>query len=264
MQATTVAARGLAEAPYTIANFSLSLSAKAKTVPSAKEKLKTQIEDLNTAISDMKIELGVDFVKNSVRTASSVREDYEYRANKHELVGYEVTYNYSFQTADLDKVNEIFDILTSLEKVRVANPHFGLKPSQRERLSKKALKNAFAKAQERFESECEILGLNASDFEVSNWEVTYHDSQRGERVARGMAARHYGNAVYEGAPIAAAFAAGGGGGGEIDLVSGLAEVVVNLEVGYAKKSTQSVQAKVVKEAKKVSNGFDVPEGATYE
>lgn len=247
MQATTVAARGLAEAPYTIANFSLSLSAKAKTVPSAKEKLKTQIEDLNTAISDMKIELGVEFVKNSVRTASSVREDYEYRANKHELVGYEVTYNYSFQTADLDKVNEIFDLLTSLEKVRVANPFFGLKPAQRERLSKKALKNAAAKAKERFEAECETLGLNPADFEVCSWEVTYHDSQRGERVARAASARHYGNAYgLESAPIAAAAMGGGGGGGEIDLVSGLAEVNVNLEVGYARKNTQTHKAEVVK------------------
>lgn len=244
MQATTVAARGLAQAPYTIANFSLSLSAKAKTVPVAKTKLKEQIEGLNKAINDMKQDLGVKFVKNSVNTSSGVREDYEYRSNKHELVGYEVTYTYSFQTDQLDKVNDIFDVLTSLDKVRVANPHFGLKPSQRERLGKKALKNAAANVKARFESECEILGLNAADFEICSWETTYHDSQRGERVGRHMAARAYSNAVFEGAPIAAA--AGGGGGGEIDLVSGLAEVVVNVEVGYARKNTQTYKAEVVK------------------
>jgi len=246
MQATTVAARGLAEAPYTIANFSLSLNAKAKTVPSAKEKLKTQIESLNVALADIKKELKIEFVKNSVRTSSSVREDYEYRANKHELIGYEVTYNLSFQTDELDKVNEIFDVLTSLDKVRVANPHFGLKPSQRERLSKKALKNAFAKAHERFETECEILGLSAADYEISNWEVTYHDSQRGERVARAQSARAYGNAYFEGAVAAAAPMGGGGANGEIDLVSGLAEVNVNIEVGYARKTTQTHKAELVK------------------
>ncbi len=244
MLATTVAAMGLAEAPYTIANFSMSLNAKGKTVPIAKESLKKQIEKLNTSVEDMKKELKLKFVKNSVRTSSSVQEDYEYRSNKHELVGYVVTYNLSFQIDDLDRVNEVFDVLTSLEKVRVANPHFGLKPSQREKLGKKALKNAFTKAAERFATECEVLGLNPGDFEVSNWEATYHDSQRGERVTRAASARHTSNAYYEGAVAASAM--GGGGGGEIDLVSGLAEVGVNLEVGYARKVVQTHKAELVK------------------
>jgi uncharacterized protein YggE len=243
MQATTVAARGLAEAPYTIANFSLSLTAKGKTVPAAKEVLKKQIETLNVAVADMKTKLDIEFVKNSVRTSSSVREDWEYRGNKNHMVGYDVTYNFSFQIDDLDRVNEVFDVLTSLEEVRVANPHFGLKPAQRERLSKKALKNAFAKAYERFETECEVLGLNVADFEIASWEATYHDSQRGERVARAASARAYSNSLESHAMVASA---AGGGGGEIDLVSGLAEVNVNLEVGYARKVSQTLKAEVVK------------------
>ena len=46
MQATTVAAKGLAEAPYTIANFSIHLQSRGKTVPNAKSILKSQIEPL--------------------------------------------------------------------------------------------------------------------------------------------------------------------------------------------------------------------------
>lgn len=252
MQATTVAARGLAETPYTIANFSVTLSSKGKTVPAAKKLLKSQIEELNKVISNFQQTLKLDFVKNSVRTHSSVQEDWEYRSHKNEMVGYQVHYTLSFQIDDLDKVNQVFDVLTSLSDVRVANPHFGLKPAQRDKLSKKALKNAFVKAQDRFETECKVLGLNADDFEVSNWEVTYHDSQRSDRVAGRMDARAYGNgAELEGAPIAVAAAApiGGGDMNEIDLVSGLAEVVVNLEVGYTKKlqpGTPTIKAKVVK------------------
>ncbi len=250
MQATTVAARGSAEAPYTIANFSVSLSAKGTTVPTAKARLKSQIEELNQALLDMQSKLTLEFVKNSVRTHSQVQEDWDYNNRKNEMVGYIVTYSVSFQIEDLDKVNQVFDTLTSLSNVRVGNPTFGLKPSQRERLSKKALKNAFAKAQERFETECKVLGLDATDFEISNWEVTYHDSQRGERVARAMSARHTSNAVYEGAAVAVAAAApiGGGAMDEIDIVSGVAEVTVNLEVGYAKKLTQTVKASVVKKS----------------
>lgn len=257
MQATTVAARGLAEAPYTIANFSLSLQAKGTTVPTAKERLKKQIEALNVAIDDMKKGLSVEFIKHSLHSSSSVEEEWEYRTNNREMLGYIVNYNLSFQIADLDKVNEVFDVLTSLDKVRVANPYFGLKPSQRERLGKKALKNAFAKAYGRFEAECEVLGLNPSDFEISNWEATYHDSQRGERVAHSMSARHVGNGVYPEAVIAAAAPAGGGSSGEIDLVSGLAEVVVNLEIGYARRVVAStsipLKAQVVERTKAISN-----------
>jgi uncharacterized protein YggE len=241
--ATTTAARGLAEAPYTIANFSLSLSAKGTTVPTAKERLKKQIEALNTSLEDMKKELSLKFIKNSLRTSSSVQEDYEYKSNKHELVGYVVTYNLSFQIDDLDRVNEVYDVLTSLDKVRVANPTFGLKPAQREKLSKKALKNAFEKVTERFKTECEILGLNPNDFEISAWEPTYHDSQRGNNVARHMAARSASNAVAYSLESASSSA---DDGGEIDLVAGRAEVVVNLEVGYTRKVNQTIRAEVVK------------------
>ncbi len=240
--ATTTAARGLAEAPYTIANFSLSLNAKGTTVPTAKERLKKQIEALNTSLEDMKKDLNLKFIKNSLRTSSSVQEDYEYKANKHELVGYVVTYNLAFQIDDLDRVNEVYDVLTSLDKVRVANPTFGLKPSQREKLSRKALKNAFEKVTERFKSECEILGLNPNDFEIVAWEPTYHDSQRGNNVAGAMRARHTSNAVA----ASYALAPSADDGGEIDLVAGLAEVVVNLEVGYARKTAQTHKAELVK------------------
>jgi Uncharacterized conserved protein len=235
MEATTVAAAGLAETEYTIANFSVSLSAKGTTVPTAKSRLKSQIEALNAALTELKEKLALEFVKNSVRTSSNVQEDWNYSNHKNEMVGYVVTYSVSFQISELDKVNEVFDALTSLSNVRVANPTFGLKPAQREKLSKKALKNAFDKARDRFETECQVLGLNAEDFEICSWEATYHDSQRGDNVGRRLSARALSNSL-EGAPIAAAASAlGGGSSDQIDLVSGLAEVNVNLEVGYARK-----------------------------
>lgn len=243
MQATTVAAQGLAEAPYTIANFGVFLSSKGKDVPEAKKLMKSQIETLNQALLKMQTDLSLEFVKNSVHTSSQVQEDWEYVKNTRELKGYVLTYNLSFQIDDLDKVNQVFDVLTSLSEVRVSNPSFGLKPAQREKLSKKALKNAFAKAYERFETECSVLGLDVTEFEISNWEVTYHDSRRGNRVSNAMSARAAAsNMAYEGVALASAAGPSGPTGAigaamdEIDLVSGLAEVAVNIEVGYAKKA----------------------------
>lgn len=237
MQATTVAARGSAEAPYTIANFSIHLQAKADNVPGAKARLKTQIEDLNTALSDLKDKLSFKFVKNSVRTSSRVQEVYEYVNNKREMTGYLVAYNLSFQVDDLDKVNQIFDTLTSLPEVSVPNPTFGLKASQREKLSKKALKDAFEKVSERFATECAVLGLDVNDFEISKWETNYHDSQRSDRVAMAMnrGAALASNAYEAAAAFASAESPSAESAGEIDLVSGLAVVAVNLEIGFTKK-----------------------------
>lgn len=248
MQATTVAAQGLAEAPYTIANFGISLSSKGKNVPDAKRRLKNQIEDLNLALLNMQKDLSLEFVKNSVHTSSQVQEDWEYVKNNREMQGYLLTYTLSFQIDDLEKVNKVFDVLTSLSEARVANPTFGLKPAQREKLSKKALKNAFAKAYERFETECGVLGLDVSEFEIASWEVGYHDSRRGNRVAGAMAARAAaGNAAYEGptGPEGPVGAIGPSGMDAIDLVSGLAQVVVNIEVGYAKKTNSTVKPEAV-------------------
>src|SRR5258708_3455707 len=100
MQATTVAARGVAESPYTVAGFSLSLSDKGASVPSAKSKLKNKVEDLNKALEDLRAKLGIEFVKNSVRASSNVQEDYEYKNNKHQFIGYIVNYSFSFQIDD--------------------------------------------------------------------------------------------------------------------------------------------------------------------
>lgn len=261
MQATTVAARGKAEVPYTIANFSISLSAKGSTVPSSKKKLQIQVDDLNKSLETIRTSLGLEFIKNSVRASSSVQEDWQYKSNKNEFIGYIINYNLSFQIDKLDKVNEVYDILTSLDNVKVASPGFGLKPVQREKLNKKALKDAFAKASDRFDAECKILGLDSTEFEIANWEVTYGDSQRGNRVASGMSARSMMNSrsdeddVYEGA-IACAAPAGGGASSALELVAGLAEVTVNLEVGYARKTvqpTQTIKAKVVKSSSHSEN-----------
>lgn len=258
MQATTVAAKGSAEAPYTVATFSVSLSSKGTTVSLAKANVTKNINTLNDVLSDMKAEQGLEIVKNSLRTNSHVQEDWEYVERNREMVGYIVLYNLSFQIYDLDLVNKIYDTLTSLPEISVASPIFGLKPAQREKLSKKALKNAFEKAYERFSTECEVLGLNPSDFEIATWEVTYHDSQRSDRVAKAMSARAASNAVYEsvslaGGPMGAPGPTGATGSSGIDLVSGLAEVVVNLEVGYAKKGSTAVESNTARKPKELDN-----------
>ncbi len=244
---TSVAASGEAEAPYNLVGFNVSLSEVASSVPLAKLKLKNKIETLDAALTQLLSDLKIEMVKNSLRTSSHAAEKHEWVKSEHKLLGQEVTYNLSFQIDDMERVNEVYDALTSLDHIRVGQPVFTLK--NREKLNKKALKNAFEKVKARFEMECGVLNLAPVDYEISTWEATYSDSHRSPKApvrAFAMAA---------GAPVGAVSAAPegvlGGSAGGINIVSGLAHVTVNLEVSYQPKVvTQSnrVVASVVKPA----------------
>lgn len=258
MQATTVAAQGSAETDYNLAGFAIHLSADGSSAPLAKAKLKGQVDALTQALDAMKAKLDLEFVKNSVTTSTNVQEHWEYnrKKNENEFLGYRAGYSMFFQIADLDKVSEVYDVLSSLQEVTTSSPGFYLKTNTRDRVNKKALKDAFRKVQERFETECEVLGLDASDFEIASWEATYSDSQRSDRVAAhnrkvgASRAMNYSSDNIEVVACAAAPAGGGVGDSSepLEIVVGKAKVTANLEVGYARKAVQTntVKATVVK------------------
>jgi uncharacterized protein YggE len=242
MQATTVAAQGTAETKFNQVTFSVHLSEEAQTVPLAKKKLTLAIEGLNESLDAVKKELGLEFVKNSVRTSSSTQEHWEYvgKNNNREFQGHIISYSLAFSIDDLDKVSKVYDALTSIPKVKVLPPAFSLK--NHDRLNKRALKAAQKKVVERFAMECEILGLNPDEFEIASWEATYSDSQRSDRVAkmsiRAMNATggaHAGGAMnYSADSIESAAAAPEEPA--IGFTVGLASVTANLEVGYIRKA----------------------------
>lgn len=255
MQATTVAAQGEAKTDFNLAGFSVSLEALRPSVPTAKLVLKKQVDELMAALDTMKKKLNLEFVKDSIRASSSVQQKHEWQKNKQVLLGYEATYAYSFQIDDLDLVSKVYDTLTSLNEVRVNSPYYALK--NRDKLNKKALKHAFSKVKDRFESECAVLNLNPDEFEIASWEATYSDSQRSDRV--GAATRR--SAMGGGAVVACAAAMPESDeigtafdspveDSELELVVGQAQVTANLEVGYARRqpTAQVMKAKVVKDA----------------
>ncbi len=256
MQATTVSAQGEAKSDYNLATFSLTLDAERPAANTAKILLKKKVDELMAALDVMKQKLNLEFVKNSVQSSSNVNEINEWSGGKNVFLGYRATYSYSFQIDNLDQVSAVYDVLTSLEEVSVSSPHYSLK--NRDKLNKKALKQAFEKVTERFETECKVLGLNPTDFEIASWEATYSDSHRSDRVsnhtrrvgmARATAAMSDDTLESAAAPIGAvAVAAGAPTHEPLELVIGQASVTVNLEVGYAKRATQTIKAKVVKES----------------
>lgn len=246
MQATTISAQGEAKCDFNLAGFSVSLESIKDTVPLAKADLKKKVEEFKTALDGLKTKLGFEVVKNSVRSSSSVQAHYEYIKNTNVLKGQRATYSYSFQIDDLELVSKVYDALTSLKEVRTGSPSYSIKDSTRERLNKKALKHAFEKVTDRLETECNVLGLSPSDFEVYSWETNYSDSRRSDRVAAAAPRRAMALAVQSYDSVESAM--GGGGYDEddsLELVAGQATVYVNLEVGYARKAVQAVKAEVV-------------------
>jgi len=242
MQATTVAAQGTAETKFNLVTFSVHLTATGTAVPTAKARLAKKVAGLNESVEAMKTALNLEFVKNSVRTWSQTQEKHEWDGKKQVFQGYEITYAFHFDIDDLEKVNQVYDTLTSVPEIRINPPVFGLK--NRDRLNKRALKSAWKKVEERFAMECETLGLDKAAFEISNWEATYSDSQRSDRVAKGA------RAYAAGAPAAMAGAARGSAEDVVESAAGpseptigftvgLASVTANLEVGYARRNQQT-------------------------
>lgn len=260
-QATTVAARGEAETAHNLVQFNLSLSATASTVPSAKAKLKLKVDGLQAAVEQMQKDLSLKFVKNSVRASSNVQEQYQWndKTRQQDFTGYLASYSFSFQIDDLEHTSKVYDTLTSQEEVTVSAPSFLLKDATRQKVNAKALKHAKAKVTERFESECEILGLRADDFEIVSWEVTYSDGSRSSRVGHATRASMAGGAraLAAAAPVAVAYAADDAGSDAIEIVVGQAVVTVNLEVGFARRANshpQTVKAEVVRAASASTTG----------
>lgn len=252
MEVTTVAAQGEAETKFNLAGFNLLVVANFNDVPHAKRALTAAVAELNFVLDTMKKTLNLEFVKNSVRSSSNVQEKNEWNrvTQVQESKGYDVSYSYSFQISDLDLVNQVYDTLTSLNvtsnpnvKLTVGSPSFAIKEATRERLNKRALKEAFQRVNERFEAECQVLGLEAAEFEVATWEVNYSDSRRSDKVANrvmagkaAMSPTGGGRAHIEGS---ARGAAGGDIGGDVPTISfntGLASVTVNLEVAFQRRN----------------------------
>lgn len=171
--------QGVAMADYDVASFHVSVSEKANNSAFAKTLLKSSVDLVVKKLEELK-EKGLTYREGSYKTSSFVGPDYEYnkKTGGHEVVGRKATWTVSFQTSNMEMVNEVYDVLSSLElnDIQVSSPAFkidNLKP-----LHKEALKNAWNNVKERFASECEILGLKPEHYEILTWNVHYDERER--------------------------------------------------------------------------------------
>lgn len=170
---TSVSAQGSAVADFDIARFSVTATADGKTGVKAKETLRAvalQLSDLYTVYKK-------EGLAENLRTNVSVQPRYDWKRNPQPtLVGYTAKYDMVFHTTNLDKVSAIHDALTNIEGVQAEAPTFDIK--DKSALSKEAFEAAFDKCQDRFKSECAVLGKDVSRFEVGSWDVYYSEDRQ--------------------------------------------------------------------------------------
>ncbi len=182
---TNVNIQGVAFADYDTAVFSMSALTHGKTSEAAKEDLKEKVIKLNEALDFLKKD-GLVYVKDTYKTNSSIQQEWAWNEKKSKNIktGFSASYSVSFHTENMDLVNKVYDILTSLEDVQVNSPSFKLK--NLDELHKEGLKDAFAKAKVRLSQECQVLGIDESSLKIHSWNVNYSDNELARRTSAGV------------------------------------------------------------------------------
>lgn len=218
---TAVNATGVAIADYDTALFTVTVEGRGKTGPKAKDAARTTINGLTACLAALEKE-GVQIAKDEMTTDLTVGEEktYDRNSGQQKSAGYLATYSLQFKTESVDRASEIFDKLSSVEGAQVQSPDFRVKDIAA--LQKEALKDAKAKADRKFQDECEILGLDKSNYELVTYQARYDESESaGARPMRAMAA------------MASPESVGGGGPPPVDIKAGKATIRVTLTLTYA-------------------------------
>lgn len=222
---TSIVAGGFVVAEYDTAHFSLSFNEYAPKAKAAKAKLKKGVERVNAALADLK-ERGLVMVTGTYLTGPTVTPNDVYDRVKQVNVrdGQRATYNVSFQTQNMELVNEIYDELSDLDlnEINVPSPTYSVKAIAA--LKQQALEDAWRVAQVLFANQCSVLGLDVNNFNVATWQVNYSGQEYGGKFRNSTVAL---NANF------------GGGGDDDDAIAinaGKAKVQVNLTVNYTRKS----------------------------
>lgn len=222
---TSISAQGFVIADYDTAHFNLSFSVIAPKAKKAKQDLKEGQELIQKTLEQLQNK-GLKMGQSTYRVNSSVNPNYVYNRENgiNELKGQLATYSVSFQTQNLEMVNEVYDTLSDLDlnQLTVNSPGYSIKAESE--LKQQALKDAWEVAKGIFTNQCEVLGLKSSDYVVKSWNVDYSGNTSGK-------ARNYTNTMIGSSVEGSSYDESSA----IQLNSGRAKVQVTLTADYKKK-----------------------------
>jgi uncharacterized protein len=224
---TTVSVQGVAFAEFDSIGFSATTQGNGATAAEAKEALQVTVSKVKKVIEELK-RLGLKIVDGSLAINYGVAPNLIFdNKNRRKTDGYIATCDISFRTLNIKMASQIMDALTSIEEIQVESPDFKL--DDVEELHREAFKDAVAKAQARFEDECDAFNLDSDDYAMKTYQTRYDESlSAGPRQHRAVMAASVGS---------------GGDDSGIEIVAGKAVVRVNISVTYAKVRAAAVVAK---------------------
>lgn len=219
---TSISARGYVVADFDTATFSLTFHEFAPKSRDAKLKLKKGVDQITSTLEALK-KRGLVMLGSTYRTSVTVAPNtvYNHSTQRHVVEGQKATYTVTFQTPTLEMVSEAYDQLSEIEanELTVASPVFSVRAEAV--LKQQALEDAWKVAQVLFGNQCRTLGLDATNYTASSWQVNYSGRDHGG-FSKG---RNFSNSTE---------ALLGGDDNAIELNSGRAIVDVVLTVNYTK------------------------------
>lgn len=170
---TTVKATGYVIAQWDYATICMKVKGRGKTGPEAK----SETSNPSRQVFDTLRNFGV--TDKTLKSAFSLSEQWRHSTNGEvKLSEYEATHKITAFIDNLDKLGELHDALTSIIGIEVESPKLRLTPEHRTSLQEEAFKKAFEKAQQRWNHECKVMGLNQADYYIGSYSTTYDSNYK--------------------------------------------------------------------------------------
>jgi len=179
---SSVKSTGTASAEFDVASINLSIEEFGKTASAARDNLGKATNQIDGIVKVFEKE-GLVITKGTLRSSVFVEPntDYNHTTGKQKRDGFKAIAQIQFQTETVAMVNKLYEALISVETegLTVSTPSFKLKKIAV--LQEAALVDAWERVQNRFKSECKVLGLKTTDYEIANYTVGYDDSLEAEQ-----------------------------------------------------------------------------------
>lgn len=160
-----ITAKGSAETAFTSATFTAFVSTHAETGLVAKQKAAPIIDKIKKVLQTFadSAQIKTDRIKTSFGV------DTELNRNTGEHVGYKSHYSVTFEAKNVEKSLALHDALTSVEGASAPTPVFNIDNTHEVYIA--AFTEAVKEARQKFEGQCQVVGIDASHYRISDWDI---------------------------------------------------------------------------------------------
>lgn len=172
---------GSTETAFTSASFRAHVTTFGDTGPEAKEKAKSTVESIKAVIARFAERAGIETDRVKTTFDVDVNKVYDRNTGVQTFNGYRAVYTAAFSAKNVAEATAVHDALTSIAGVEAPTPVFHADNSPE--VFRRAFQDAATKAQTRFNDQCDVLKLRASNFECVNWVIPRNHGGGGKVMA---------------------------------------------------------------------------------